>query len=203
MNRFVVDTRGLTAFQGSRLRKLLWILTTFERPYIWLLPLATSLLIYWAPADVLTKGSALGRFCQGLIAAVPALHFEPSTSPFPQVVQLAVCLSFTVFWVHLPLGIIYYEVKPVSNAEGIRRMREAGQSISKGLLAGVACIALSAGGIWAILTSGSDPGVYTRALLTSRLRLAFLFGLGPFVLSLGIVTLVAISISLLKQRFTR
>lgn len=203
MNRFIVDTRGLTAFGGSRPRKLLWTLTTFERPYIWLLPVATSLLIYWAPADALTQDLFLGRFCRWLIAAVSGLRFEPSTSPFPEVVQIAVCLGFTMFWAHLALAIVYFWAKPVTTAAGIQRMHEAGRSVSKGLVAGVAFTALSIAGIWAILTSGNDPNVYVRSQLSSRLQLAFLFGLGPFVWALGMVALVAISISLLKQKSLR
>jgi len=203
VNRFVVDTRGLTAFGGRRLRKLLWTLTTLERPFTWALAIATSMLIYWAPVEVLTQWPYAGDFCRWLIAAVPGLRFEPSASPFPQVVQFSVCLAFAGFWLHLALAIVCSTVKPISNAQGLQRVREMGLSISKGLVAGVVCLVLAIAGTRAILSSGDDPGVYIQALLTSRLELAFLFGFSPFLLPFSIVTLVAISLVLFKQRFLR
>lgn len=200
MKDLIIDVRGLGAFGGSRWRKLLWAITSFDRPFIWLLPIAASLVILVAPSDVLSRVPWLGDACNRLAGAIPLLRHAPPDSPFPQVIQLATCLAFVLLCIHVVLATVLAAVVPFSTAVGVARLQFMGQSVSTTLFAGFVCLLGGAAGALAIVTADSSPGVYLRSFRSSRFQVAFLFGFGPMIYSLALMMTARLLVHVIHRR---
>ena len=203
MKDWTVDTRGLAAFGGSRWRKLLWTIASFDRPVVWLLPITVSLVGLAAPDDVLTRLPWLREACERLVQLFPWLRHAPVDSPFPQVIQLATCLGFLLLCAHVPLAIALFAVSPISSTAGIRRLLHMGQSVSMTWLATVIFLVGCIGGYWALVTADTTPGIFVRSFRNSRIQVALLFGFGPMMFALALATCAKLFLYLFRHRGER